>query len=921
MSSTPPPHTTAGQVKTAEDVREFWEWLTRSDRTYLAVDTETTGLDWWSPSFRVRLVQFGDTDTGWTVSYQGWPYLVRQALDWAIANHVTLVFHNVTFDALALSHPTCGITLDWSNVEDTMVWAHLLGYAEDSRALKTVTQRRYGSWAVRGQKALEAGMAVNGWTWATVPEDYPGYGLYASVDTILTAMLWTDYADQRPRYQASHDLEIATIRLAVQMMRTGITVDCDYLARAIADTRQQEAEAAAELATYGITLPSQNEQVTRVLKDAGLLPPGTRLTETGKVSVAKDVLAHIDHPAAAATLSWRWLHRLRVNYLEALLRGTGGLATGRGVVHPEIRTMEARTGRMCLPDTHRLVTARGPVPIDEVAIGDLTLDEDGSWVQVQAIHRYQDQPVQVRQHEYVTLESTEDHRWVTESERGRRRLEPLGARKRQCVILAPDTADFDFHQITFDASTDTETFAAIVGLLVSDGRCHQDGNQLRAFIYQTEHKFYKEIIDLLPPEAVMYDRITNEKDHHEIRLRTRWLRSRLESSGLSLRPDSSLRHHPGLTTWVLSLSTREVAQFFRAVWLADGRVGYPTNPQISCGNPVVQEAVRLAAYRLGRSTSISIAPPGEWGTQSREVIGIKGSRWWTRSMITTSTHSDVWCVSTSTGTFTAWSPTYGPYLTGNSIAQPALQQLPRDDLTVRDAIIPREPDHALLTCDYSQIEMRMFARLTRDTTMLSVFQEADATGGDFFVSIGREVYQDPDFQKKDPRRTLIKNAMYGAIYTAGVEKMAEVAGVGVYEMAPVLRSLRQTFPSMNTLGRELIRPADGAGYYVSTGLPGFTRDLRVRRDERVLTNYLVQGTSADVLKLALVRLDAAGLGPAMVLPVHDEIVLSVPRADFDSARATVRDVMSSVVPADDLGPGVPAEPSPEPLARYGDGKR
>ncbi len=93
-----------------------------------------------------------------------------------------------------------------------------------------------------------------------------------------------------------------------------------------------------------------------------------------------------------------------------------------------------------------------------------------------------------------------------------------------------------------------------------------------------------------------------------------------------------------------------------------------------------------------------------------------------------------------------------------SISNPALQQLPRGDAMVRAAFIPRE-GNVLLATDFSQIEMRMLGHFSGDPELQKAFHDADESGGDFFVNIGREVYRDPTFTKADKRRGLIKGCV------------------------------------------------------------------------------------------------------------------------------------------------------------------
>jgi DNA polymerase-1 len=224
-----------------------------------------------------------------------------------------------------------------------------------------------------------------------------------------------------------------------------------------------------------------------------------------------------------------------------------------------------------------------------------------------------------------------------------------------------------------------------------------------------------------------------------------------------------------------------------------------------------------------------------------------------------------------------------------SVGQPALQQLPKNNSLVRNAFIPRE-GNTLVTCDYSQIEMRLLAEASRDKDLQAAFNTADETGGDFFVEMGKQIYADPSFEKSDKRRGLIKGTMYGSAYGAGVAKMAETAGVPVPRMQVVVDSIAEKFPGIKGFMSEIESKGvereykEGEAYVIT---PIGRRLPADKGKVYALTNYYLQSWAADVLKKALVRLDAAGYDEFLILPVHDEVVLDIPK---DYAEQALRDV-------------------------------
>lgn len=240
--------------------------------------------------------------------------------------------------------------------------------------------------------------------------------------------------------------------------------------------------------------------------------------------------------------------------------------------------------------------------------------------------------------------------------------------------------------------------------------------------------------------------------------------------------------------------------------------------------------------------------------------------------------------------------TLGARTSRMSIQNPALQTLPKGDDTVRTAFIPKDEDHVIITSDLDQVEFRMFASLSDDPNLISLFNRADATGSDPFTEIGREIYNDPSMQRSDKRRNLIKGTVYGRLYGAGVAKQALTAGVAEGQMRTVSDSLDTRFPGMATFQKQIedagmrrLR-AEGQGYvYTWTG-----RRLPCDEDRVYsLLNYLIQGGAAEVFKSNLIKLDQADLTELLIVPVHDEIVLNSPRKDADEIKQLVKQCMTT----------------------------
>ena len=230
-----------------------------------------------------------------------------------------------------------------------------------------------------------------------------------------------------------------------------------------------------------------------------------------------------------------------------------------------------------------------------------------------------------------------------------------------------------------------------------------------------------------------------------------------------------------------------------------------------------------------------------------------------------------------------------------SIRAPALQTLPKpaaDPLSrvVRQAVLPRHDGDLLISCDLDQIEMRIAASLSADPGLIGAFHSSDADGSDFFLASARDIYREPTMNRGDSRRKLVKSVWYGGLYGAGAAKMAATAGVPISIMQDLRQRITDLYPGFWRLGKESAEKARADDWWVETV---YGRRLRV--DERkpyMATNYRIQGAAVDVFKRGLVYLAQAGLGPMALLPVHDEVVLSIPEKYVEEARREVERAMS-----------------------------
>lgn len=250
-----------------------------------------------------------------------------------------------------------------------------------------------------------------------------------------------------------------------------------------------------------------------------------------------------------------------------------------------------------------------------------------------------------------------------------------------------------------------------------------------------------------------------------------------------------------------------------------------------------------------------------------------------------------------------------------SMSDPNLQNVPirgKAGKKLRRCFVAEE-DHTWVKCDADQIEMRMMAHMSGDQRMRDAF----LSEGDFFVNIARQLFADPDFQKSDPRRQLVKNGGYAKIYGAGIPKFAATAGVSEDVARPFMQSFDAMFPDVLRWIRQVEREAtqrlaDEGDAYVRSPITN-RRHVADAGKLYTLVNYVIQGTAGEVLKMKMIEADAAGLGDFMRLPVHDEIDLEVPNDLLEDALATLHDVVN-----DDQLMTVPLTWSSETGPNWGD---
>jgi DNA polymerase-1 len=238
-----------------------------------------------------------------------------------------------------------------------------------------------------------------------------------------------------------------------------------------------------------------------------------------------------------------------------------------------------------------------------------------------------------------------------------------------------------------------------------------------------------------------------------------------------------------------------------------------------------------------------------------------------------------------------------------SSESPNLQNVPvrtSEGRELRRAFIA-EDGCGLLTADYSQIELRVLAHLCDDPGLVDAFER----GSDIHTTTAARVFGVAEDDVDPFQRRFAKVVNYGLAYGMEAYGLGQRLDIPTDQAREILDAYFAAFPNVAGYMHETIREAKARGYTTTIfgrrrQLPELSSDnFRIRQmGERMAQNAPVQGSAADIFKLAMVRLDAAltarGLASRMVLTVHDELVLEVPLDEREQAASLVRDVMEHV---------------------------
>ena len=249
---------------------------------------------------------------------------------------------------------------------------------------------------------------------------------------------------------------------------------------------------------------------------------------------------------------------------------------------------------------------------------------------------------------------------------------------------------------------------------------------------------------------------------------------------------------------------------------------------------------------------------------------------------------------------------------------PNLQNIPirtERGKQIRKAFIPRDQEHLLLAADYSQIELRIIAALSEEDNMIAAFKE----GADIHAATAAKVFNVPLESVSREQRSHAKTVNFGIIYGVSAFGLSNQTDLSRAESKALIDTYYESYPKLKAYMNSQVNFARENGYVETVlGRRRYLKDINANNAivrgaaERNAVNAPIQGSAADIIKLAMIAvqkaLDDQKLRTKMLLQVHDELVFDVYKPELEQVKALVKSAMENAftltVPLDvELGVG------------------
>lgn len=237
---------------------------------------------------------------------------------------------------------------------------------------------------------------------------------------------------------------------------------------------------------------------------------------------------------------------------------------------------------------------------------------------------------------------------------------------------------------------------------------------------------------------------------------------------------------------------------------------------------------------------------------------------------------------------------------------PNLQNIPirtEEGRKIRKAFIPKNEDYILLAADYSQIELRLIAEISGDEAMLEAF----ASGQDIHRATAARVYGIPFEEVSSEQRRNAKTVNFSIIYGAGATNLSQQLNIKRSEASELIKQYFAQYQGLKGYMDKTVEEARKHGFVKTLmGRRRYLRDINSRNNldrsnaERIAINTPIQGSAADMIKLAMINihkeLKAADYKTEMILQVHDELVFDVYKPELEKVRPLIIELMKNAIP-------------------------
>ncbi len=236
---------------------------------------------------------------------------------------------------------------------------------------------------------------------------------------------------------------------------------------------------------------------------------------------------------------------------------------------------------------------------------------------------------------------------------------------------------------------------------------------------------------------------------------------------------------------------------------------------------------------------------------------------------------------------------------------PNLQNIPirtTEGREIRRAFVARDADHVLLSADYSQIELRLIAHMAPEAAMLEAFQ----SGTDIHLATAAKVYDTPLLEVSSDQRRNAKTVNFSIIYGAGAQNLSQQLGLSRSDSKKLIEAYFDQYKGLKAYMQRVVDEARQTEYVATIlGRKRYLRDLNSRNQlarsnaERMAINSPIQGSAADLIKIAMINIQIAlkekGLQTKMILQVHDELLFDVPRSEVEIIKPLIVDLMKNAI--------------------------